>query len=264
MRELAAYQAQFGAGLDVPVSEAGALELFAGETEQVRQRLGIYRGNARSNTAKAIAAAYPVIEKIVGGKFFSGLASEYQSRFPSVSGDLNEYGEAFAAFLADFPPAKEIPYLAEVACLEWRVHRAYYAADPGPFDPARLASVPPEQQLQLRPRLHPACHVLQSAYPIARIWDVHQDTFSCEFEVDFSGSPTNALVYRPRFRVEVTQIGDAEAAFLGATLDAQTLAAALAAAQSRDASFDLGRSLSEWVLSSVIVDFKLNGEQTCP
>jgi hypothetical protein len=261
MRELAALQAQFGAGLDAPVSEAAALELFVGETGQVRQRLGIYRGNARANAAKAIAAAYPVIGKIVGAEYFSGLASEYQSRFPSVNGDLNEYGEAFAAFLDDFPPAREIPYLADVARLEWQVHRAHYAADPGPFDPARLTTVPYERQLQLRPLLHPACHLLHSAYPIARIWEVHQDTFKGEFEVDFSGDPANALVYRPRYRVEVAQIGHAEAAFLGAALDGQTLDAALAAAQLRDASFDLGRSLNEWVESSVIVDFKLNGER---
>jgi hypothetical protein len=260
MRELAALQAQFGTGLEAPVPEAGALELFVGEAEQVKQRLGIYRGNAKANTAKAIAAAYPVIEKIVGAEFFSGLASEYQSRFASVSGDLNEYGEAFAAVLADFAPAREIPYLADVARLEWRVHRAHYAAEPEPFDPARLASVPPEHQLHLRPQLHPACHVLQSAYPIARIWEVHQDAFSGKFEVDFSGDPTNALVYRPRFRVEVARIGDAEAVFLGAALDGQTLDAALAAAQARDASFPLGRVLSEWVESAVIVDFKLNGQ----
>ena len=264
MRELTELQARLGAGLDEPVPQAGALELFVGEAEQVRQRLGIYRGNARANAAKAIAAAYPVIEKIVGGEFFSGLTRAYQLRFPSVNGDLNEYGDAFAAFLADFPPAREIPYLADVGRLEWRVHRAHYAADPGPFDPARLACVPPEHQLQLRPQLHPACHVVHSEYPVARIWEVHQEAFSGEFAVEFPGDGTNALIFRPRFRVEVAQIGDAEAAFLRAALDAQTLDAGLAAAQLRDASFDLGRSLSEWVQSRVIVDFKLNGEQACP
>jgi hypothetical protein len=260
MRELAALQAQFGAGLDAPASEAGALELFVGETGQARQRLAIYRGNARANAARAIAAAYPVIGKIVGGEFFSGLATEYQTRFPSIDGDLNEYGEAFAAFLGDFPPAREIPYLADVAHLEWRVHRAHYAADPAPFDPARVATLSPEQQLKLRPQPHPGCHILQSAYPIARIWEVHQDTFSGEFDVEFEGNLTNALVYRPRFRVEVAQISDAEAGFLAAALGGETLETALAAAQSRDVSFDLGRSLNEWVQSSVIVDFKLNGE----
>ncbi len=172
---------------------AVAPELFVGGARQVKQRLGIYRGNVRASTAKAMAAAYPVVEKIVGGEFFSGLASEYQSRFPSVNGDLNEYGDAFAAFLADFPPVTEIPYLADVARLEWQVHRAHYAADPAPFDPVRLASVPLEHQLQLRSRLHPACHVLRSAYPIARIWEVHQDTFSGKFEVEFPGRCHQAL-----------------------------------------------------------------------
>ena len=38
-----------------------------------------------------------------------------------------------------------------------------------------------------------------------------------------------------------------------------TLEIALAAAQAHDASFDLGRSLTGWVGSSVLVDFTLNG-----
>jgi hypothetical protein len=260
MRELAALQARFGAGLDAPLSEAGALEIFVGVPDQVKSRFGIYRGNTMANAARAIGAAYPVIEKIVGAEFFAGLAKEYRSRIPAADGDLNEYGASFAAFLADFPSATKIPYLADVAQLEWLVHRARYAADPAPFDPARLAAVSPEHQLQLRPRLHPACHLLHSDHPIARIWEVHQDTFRGEFEVDFSRSPAHALVYRPRFRVEVAQITDAEAAFLASSREGGTLETALAAAQARDASFDLGRLLSEWVESSVIVDFELNAE----
>ena len=70
MRELAELQARLGAGLDAPVPEAGALELFVGEAEQVRQRLGIYRGNARANAAKAIAAAYPSSRKSSAKNFF--------------------------------------------------------------------------------------------------------------------------------------------------------------------------------------------------
>ena len=259
MRDLSALQAQFGAGLDAPVCAADALEIFLGEPEQVKNRFEIYRGNTMANAVKAIGATYPVIEKMVGAEFFAGLAREYRSRFPSNSGDLNEYGESFAAFLAGFAPAKEIPYLADMARLEWQVHLAHYAADPAPFDPARLASVPPERQLRLRPWLHPACHVLHSDHPIARLWEVHQDAFSGEFEVDFSQGPAHALVFRPRYRVEVARIGEAEAAFLAAALAGGTLETALAAAQSRSAIFDLGRALGKWVESSVIVDLKLNG-----
>jgi hypothetical protein len=72
--------------------------------------------------------------------------------------------------------------------------------------------------------------------------------------------PARTPVRARRKSITRQKIGDAEAAFLRAALDAQTLDAALAAAQLRDASFDLGLSLSEWVQSRVIVDFELNGE----
>jgi uncharacterized protein len=260
MRELAALQARFGAGLEVAGPEAGVPDIFTGESGQVASRFGIYRGNARANASRALAAAYPVVAKIVGGEFFSGLAREYESRFPSVSGDLNEYGESFAAFLAVFAPAQDIPYLADVARLDWQVHRAHYAADAKRFEPARLSSVPAEKQLHLIPQLHPACSLIHSEFPLARIWEIHQETHRGEFEVDFSRGPAYVLVYRPRFRVEVGQVGGAEAAFLAAALGGETIEAALTAAHSHDVSFDLGRSLGEWIGSSVIVDFALNGE----
>ena len=259
MRELADLQARFGAGLEVAGSKAAAPDIFNGESGQVASRFAIYRGNARANAARALAAAYPVLGKIVGDEFFSGLAREYESHFPSVSGDLNEYGESFAAFLAVFAPAQDIPYLADVARLEWRVHRAHYAADAKPFEPASLILLPAEKQLHLIPKLHPSCSLLQSEFPLARIWEVHQESHQGEFEVDFSRGPAGVLVYRPRFRVEVRRIGDAEAAFLAAAQDGETLEAALTAAHSHDVSFDLGRSLGEWIGSSVIVDFTLNG-----
>ncbi len=259
MRELETLQARFGAALDANDAGSEALGMFAGGSQQAGRRLRIYRGNTLANAARAIEAAYPVIAKIVGAEFFSGLARQYRLRFPSQDGDLNDYGESFAAFIGDFPPAAQMPYLADMARLEWQVHRAHYAADPASFDAASLAGLTPEAQLQLRPQLHPACRILHSDYPLARIWQVHQDAFEGEFEVDITAGASRALVYRPHFRVEVAQASDADAAFLTAVREGRTLEAALVAAQACDASFDLGRALNEWVASSVIVDFKLNG-----
>ena len=258
MSELATLQMRFGSALDAADAKADTPDMFRGGAEQTRRRFEIYRANTLANAVKAIQAAYPVVAKIVGDEFFSGLARRYRSCFASQAGDLNEYGESFAEFLAGFVPAKDIAYLPDVARLEWLVHRAYYAANAPPFDPASLALVPAQQQLELRPQVHPACHVMHSMYPIARIWEVHQESFSDAFQVDFSQGPGHALVSRPRFKVEVARISDAEAAFHSAALGGATLAGALAAAQERDALFDLGPSLSGWVMSSLIVDFELN------
>ena len=257
MRKLAELQRQFEADLNDAGGEAAALKSYVGTLGRAEQGLGVYRGNIRANTARALGAAYPVVEQIVGPEFFSGLAARYSLRFPSASGDLNEFGEHLALFLTDFSAAADFPYLADVARLEWRVHRAHFAADPEPFNPDRLAALSPEEQAHLCPQLHPACSVLQSAYPLARIWEVHQASFTGAFEVEFPDHPGYALVFRPRYRVEVAGISDAEAAFLNMCRDGQTLDAALAAARGRDESFDLTQALRAWVSASVIVDFHL-------
>ncbi|HVY05917.1 MAG TPA: DNA-binding domain-containing protein [Burkholderiales bacterium] len=259
MRDLIEMQRRFGAALAVAEGGRSAPDLFRGDADAVRRRFAIYRGNARATAAKALLAAYPVIGRLVGEEFFSGLAREYETRFPSASGDLNEFGGSFAAFLADFAPAREIPYLADVARLEWQVHSAHYAADAPMFDPAALIALSAEEQLALRPRLHPACRLIRSDYPLERIWAVNQPGFEGDLAVDFSRPPANVLVYRPRFRVEVRELDASAAAFLAATHAGGTLEQALAAAQSRDISFDLAGSLLEWVGSAIIVDFSPAG-----
>jgi hypothetical protein len=176
-------------------------------------------------------------------------------RFPSQSGDLNEYGEGFAEFLAGFAPTTELPYLAEVARLEWQVHRAHYAADAIAFDAARLAAIAPARQSQLRMRLHPACHIVHSTYPLARLWLIHQPDFVGPVDIDPAHGPTHSLVYRPGFRVKVCALAEAQSGFLEAAYAGANLQDALTAAQTSDPKFDLGGCLIEWVRSSIIVDF---------
>ena len=47
--------------------------------------------------------------------------------------------DLFPEFLARFPPAASLAYIADVARLEWAVNRALHAPDAAPLDVARLA-----------------------------------------------------------------------------------------------------------------------------
>ena len=57
---------------------------------------------------------------------------------PPRSPLLAIYGDEFADFIAAFEPARELPYLADVARLEAARTRAYHAADATPLDAGRL------------------------------------------------------------------------------------------------------------------------------
>lgn len=255
MPALLELQRALGGAIADGARTAAAAPLFRGPAETFPARLAAYRGNVLGNCASALAAAYPVVRRIVGAEFFAATAREYARVHPSASGDLNEYGDTFAAFLASFPHTRDLPYLPDVARMEWLAHRAYYAADAAPFDPARLASLPAERWGGLRPALAPGCALLVSDWPLARIWTVHQDDYTGEFDVDLDAGSDRVLVHRPRWTVAVRAIGAGDHRFLAAALDGASLGDALEAAAAEDSGFDAATALARWVNAGVVVDF---------
>ena len=212
---------------------------------------------------KALSAAYPVIRQVVGAEFFHALAREYQRGTPSTSGDLFDYGAAFAPFLATFEHTRDMPYLPDLAQLEWAAHRAYGAADGAAWDPATLMAVDGDDQGAIRFEWSPGTAVIESAYPIVRIWTIHQPGFDAEFAVDW-GIAERALVARDGFAVTVGALTAGEAAFMARSLGGASLADASSAALQADAAFDLGALLARAIGANLIGGFTLSSHSPLP
>jgi hypothetical protein len=257
MPELGHVQETFAAALADASQAFRAVKLFRGAPEEANERLAVYRGNVVANAQKALANAYPIVVKIVGGDFFGGLAREYLRRHPSTSGDLNAFGEYFAEFVAAFRHTQDLPYLPDVARMEWLAHRAHYARDAERLDARRFASIPETAWNRVRPVLAPACALLESRWPLARIWEVHQDRYAGELSVDFESGPERTLVHRPRFRVEVERLSAGAHRFLQRAAGGSSVAAALAVAITEEQGFDFPAALRAWIETGVIVDFEL-------
>ena len=176
--------------------------------------LAIHRRNLLANLHGALAQAYPVVERLVGGAFFREAAERYTRLHPSRSGDLHRYGDAFADFLATYPHARELPYIADVARLEWLCAESFHAADSGRFDFAALGALPERERVCVRLALQPAFRRMRSAYPIVAIWEANQS--------GRDGTPAratgadNAVVYREGFEVRVESVDDISWRFLSA------------------------------------------------
>jgi uncharacterized protein len=202
-------------------------------------RMAVYRANVLGNWRGALAGAYPVVQRIVGEDFFAALARDYAAACPSVSGDLHEYGAQLAKFLAAHEEARDLPYLPDVARLEWHAHRAHYAADPAPFDVSRPSEA----------RLAPACALLESEWPLAQIWHAHQDGGD-PTTVDLGSGPDRVLVHRKGWRVAVRSLRPGDYRFLERL--GAGLGAALEAAVAADSGFDPRAALAFWVTEGVI------------
>jgi hypothetical protein len=207
--------------------------------------MAVYRGNVFGNWAQALESAYPIVRKIVGEEFFRGLAREYARLFPSASGDLNEYGAQLAEFVASFPHTQDLPYLPDVARMEWLAHRAYYAEDPAPFDLHRLTE-------SSRFRLTPPCALLASEWPLGRIWTVHQDDYEGPVDVHLLSGPDRILVHRPGWRAQVHSLAPGDYRFLSMIQERKALDEALEAALAEDPGFDSSLALAGWVDAGVI------------
>lgn len=202
-------------------------------------RMAIYRNNVLGNWRGALAGAYPVTRLIVGDAFFGALARAYARAHPSASGDLNEFGAGLAAFLETFPDTQDLPYLPDVARLEWRVHLAYYAAEAPPFDFSRPTGA----------RLAPACALLESDWPLAAIWQAHQPGGD-PATVDLGAGPERVLVCRPAWQVEVRALARGDYAFLF-NLSAG-LGPALEAGAAAGPDFHPSTALARWVRQGVL------------
>jgi hypothetical protein len=245
-------QREFASALQHAGHAAAAAAMFRGPPQRVLARLAVYRGNVHANCTKALACAYPVIQKIVGEDFFDAMAREYARAIPSRSGDLNLYGEALGDFVASFPHTRDLPYLPDVARMEWLVHRAHFAQDSPPFDPSPLASLHAERFASLKPRLSAACTLLESPWPLARIWTIHQCDYHGLFEIDLNAGPDRLLVYRTGWRARVLSLAPGDFSFLASAAHGATLGSALEAGVAAERSFDPSTTLARWIDAQVI------------
>lgn len=236
----------------------GASSQLRGGKLSAERRLEVYRHNVYSNLRGALKDIYPVILNVVGEAFFIHAADQFVLAHPSRSGDLNQLGGEFSKFIQAYPHAAELPYLADVARLEWAWHEAFHAGDAPLFDLGRLKELPTKEHGELRFALHPSVRLIESPFPLLRIWEVNQPQYSGGMEVEWDESADMLLVRRDAsdgVSVLVERVAAGGFAFLSQVQKGETLESATAAALDIDASFDLQAFLLGVFRSGVLVDF---------
>jgi hypothetical protein len=219
------------------------------------QHLQVYRNNVVESLTGALRAVYPVVEKLVGDGFFRYAAYEYLCAHRPRSGNLHDFGDAFENFLAGFAPAAELPYLPDVARLEWAWHQAFHAADAPAFDLARLGAVPAERHAALHFVLHPSARLLESDFPVVRIFEINQEGYGGDTSVDLAEGGVRVLVIRRELTVYVEPLAAGEAELLTALAGQQPLGAAVEAALAAQPNFDLSGTLAGHLQRGTLVDF---------
>lgn len=202
-----------------------------------------YQANAAALAERALAAAFPVLQQLIGEASFATMARVFWRQHPPQRGDMACWGDVLPAFVADSESLADEPYLADVARLEWALHVVASAAD-APQRTLNLEALALHEPAVLRLRLQPGMALIQSRHPIVGIWRAHQAdavvhqadaaaqeaAFALVREAFAAGRGETALVSRSGYRPQLDAIDTLDATFMSALLARQTLAAALDAA----------------------------------
>ena len=214
------------------------------------RRFDIYRNNVVVALIEALGEAFPVVRAVVGEAFFDAMAGVYVRAHPPASPRMMFYGEGFAPFLEGFPPAAGLPYLPDVARLEYARRLAYHAAD----DTSRrhrsvLGGLHAAALMEARLSLQAACHVLRSAHPVHAIWRFNATEDKITGAARCRG---RAGVAAGREAVLVQLLPPGGAAFLLALQAGEPLGHAAERAAADAPTFDLGANLAS-IFSARIV-----------
>lgn len=167
-------------------------------------RVGIYRNSVIAGLTNALRLSFPAVLSLVGEAFFETATRIFIQDNPPDRAWLDTYGAGFPEFLAGFEPAAAVPYLADVARLEWAVNVALHAVDTPRLDVLALRHVPAEQQDRIAFVPHPSISLLESAYPVDTIWRAvlakDDAAMAC---IDVASGPVQLMIERGDDEVSV-------------------------------------------------------------
>ena len=191
-------------------ADSTLINSIKGDGLAVDQRLQIYRNNYRETLTSSLEAYFPSVLTFVGEQFFKGAAKAFVQLHPPVEARLSVYGSAFGDFLREWEHAQTIPYIGDLADLDFRIARAQDASEgPGIDTVADALAAFHSGSLALQPYVF----VVVSNWPVGSLWMAAAGHIPPE-AVHLNAGGQNVLVIRSGGAVEMQMVDDISARLL--------------------------------------------------
>jgi hypothetical protein len=203
----------------------------------------VYRNTVMKSCIDALQANFPAVTRLVGEEWFRAAAAEYVAQERPNTPSLQDYGTTFAAFLADFAPAAELPCLADVARLDRFWIESHRSVDAPVLDVTGLVGADPGVLAGAVLVPHPAAR--WAWFPDSPAYSIWRDNRARETAGgDLPWRGEGALLTRRADVVEWIGIDHAACRFLDACAAGRSVALAIHAALDVDAGVNPARMIA--------------------
>jgi hypothetical protein len=190
-------------------------------------RLDIYAQMYCARLLEVLVEDFPRVAAILGEDRFHELGRAYVRQSPSTHPSLRNLGAHFVEFVNSHPVTTSLPFLADLARLEWARLAVFDAPNAEPLQLENLQTIPVDAWPTIRFQLIPALQTLTCAWPVQTIWKNEQFTQSDSVEP----MTTVLRVWRHDFAVYQASMDAVEQAALAGIQAGEPFAAVCAAVE---------------------------------
>lgn len=225
------------------------------ESSQAHRGWMAYRANGHALAERTLGAAYPVVAALLGADSFALLARDFWHRHPPTQGDLACWGGELSTWLAGSESLADVPYLADVARVEWAMHRAATWPD-ATVDTASFARLSTEDPAGLSLALAPRTTLIESDFPVVALITSHTNGEPELSEVGGmlrAGVKQSALIWRHGVRPRLAPCPPAVQVLLRSLIQGRDLVSALneTSAIEPSSASEVDFDFSEWLTGAV-------------
>ena len=236
-------------------NEIASLQSFIQHKDQdeLTARLSIYKNNIYSAQIDSMKNTFPTILQLVGDNFFTAACREYLSQYPNADQTMLYLGQYFSQFIAEFKPAQSLPYLSNVAQLEWLEHESFHAKNIAPIEISQLQQYSSSELAAARIIIHPSARLLNTQFACWQIRKISNGATIDDFELN---SAEHILICRPSLNVLSYLVSGDFLFFLKQLLENKTLENAIESTNDNFERFKAAEAIQQLIQYSLIIDIK--------
>jgi len=236
-------------------------EIKAQSMQEKETRLNVYRNNVVVSLIDALSEIFPVTHSLVGDDFFRAMAKQYLQISPPTSPVISEYGEGFSDFIRQFEAAESLPFLADLAALEYNLLTLTHSEEQATLshDQISEAFAQSDDPSILYLALPSTTQLLASPFSIGSLYHAHRNDGDLRLNQVAIYESEYLLLAKSHLVAQLHVISYEEASFFKHLMQSKNLEQALPVSE----SFDLGATLAkliEWHLLTHITTQPLDVE----
>jgi hypothetical protein len=215
-------------------------------------RLAIHQRHYETSLVTGLLTRFPATGWLVGSAALIEPARAFIRSHPPAAPCIAEYGEGFAAWLAESPVAQRVPYVAVFAELDWHLGRMAVAVDRAPVTADALSALPASRLADARLSFQSGVHYLAADWPIDTLMRLFV-TDTAPDRLSLGPEPVWLEVRGSRGELGFARLDEADFAFRRALHARESLGAAVDRATAVNATFDAGRAVAALLATSLVV-----------